>query len=83
LQEAASRGVDAKDLSAWKQFVLNQLQSQLSTAEGTVATLLARYAAGKDLTSRYKENVEAVTADRVNAILKALVSGGRIEYLVP
>jgi predicted Zn-dependent peptidase len=83
LQEAASRGVSPKDLSAWKQFVLNQLQSQLSTTEGTVATLLARYAAGKDLTSRYKENVEAVTADRVNAILKALVSGGRIEYLVP
>ena len=83
LREMASNPVNAKDLSAWKQLITNQLQSQLSTPEGIIKTLLARYGAGKDLTSRYKENVNGVTAERVNEMLKALAGGGRIEYIVP
>ena len=83
LRDLASHPVNAKDLNAWKQLITNQLQNQLATPEGTVKTLLARYGAGKDLTSRYKENVNGVTAERVNEMLKALSSGGRIEYLVP
>jgi hypothetical protein len=83
LGEMASNPVNAKDLNAWKQLITNQLQSQLSTPEGTIKTLLARYGAGKDLTSRYKDNVNGVTAERVNEMLKALSGGGRIEYIVP
>lgn len=83
LREMASNPVNAKDLSAWKQLITNQLQNQLSTPEGTIKTLLARYGAGKDLTSRYKDNVNGVTAERVNEMLKALSGGGRIEYIVP
>ena len=83
LQGVGSYSVGAKDLAAWKQLVTSQLQEELSTPEGTVKTLLARYAAGKDLTSKYKESIGAVTAERVNEMLKALAAGGRIEYIVP
>jgi hypothetical protein len=83
LRSLASHSVDSKDLNAWKQLVTSQMQSQLSTPEGNIKTLLARYGAGKDLSSHYKENVNGVTADRVNEMLKALAGGGRIEYIVP
>ena len=83
LQEVAARPVNAKDLSAWKLSATNSLQARLAQPEGIVNTLLVRYAAGKDLTSRYKENINAVTADRVSDLLKSLAEGGRIEYMVP
>lgn len=83
LKEMAARPVGAKDLTAWKQLVSNQLQSSLASQEGTIETLLARYAAGKDLSSHYKENIDAITADRMNGLIKALADGGRIEYIVP
>ena len=83
LQEAAAQEIGAQDLAGWKAYTTNRLQTRLSSPEGVVNSLLARYGAGKNLTSRYKENISAVTAERVNDMLTALTGGGRIEYFVP
>ncbi len=82
LKDAAAHPVEAQDLKAWKQLVTNNMQRELSTQAGVISTLLARYAAGKDLSSRYQENIQDITAERVEDMLKALSQGGRIEYLV-
>ena len=83
LQEVASKPVSAKDLAAWKQLTENNLKRELPRSETVVSTLLTRYALGKDLTSRYSENIKAITADRVGEMLRALAAGGRIEFIAP
>ena len=71
------------DLNAWKQKLLSTTQSVMASPEGFTTTLLARYASNKDITSRYTENIGAVTAGSVQALLGSLAAGGRIEYIVP
>ena len=83
LQELSAHQVNAKDLESRKQQLAAQMQQALSRPEDVVLTLLARYAIGKDLTSRYKENISAITAERVSEMLKALATGGCIEYIAP
>ncbi len=83
LQEAASRPIASTHLRAWKQLVNSKLQFAQSSPEEVVAILLSRYAAGKDLVSNYKENIQSVQADKVSGMLQALYGGGRIELIDP
>ena len=83
IQEAATKPVEAKDLALWKSKLSGEVKGQLASPSGFVATLLARYAWNKDLTSRYQESIQAITADQVKGFLSALAEGGRVECIVP
>ena len=83
VSEAASRPVPARDLKAWKARLQEQVKDQLGHPEGIVSVLLFRYAANKDVTSRYAESISGISAGDVQAFLTALSGGGRIEMIVP
>ena len=83
VQDAASTSVSAQDFTAWKQLANNKLQAFQNEPEAAMEAVLYRYAIGKDLGSRSKENINAIQADGVSTLLKALWSGGRIEYIAP
>ena len=82
IKDAASQPVSAQDLKFISGKVLADTQKALSSPSGLVTTLMARYSAGKDITSRYKESIGSITAADVQAFLQALSSGGRVEYIV-
>ena len=44
--------------------------------------LLTRYSEGRDVMSRYKEIIAALTPDKVEAVIAAMAEGSRVEYLV-
>ena len=85
LREALKASVDAKvdpvDLKAWKEYLQADVKRELSSPSGFVATLLDRYANNKDIASRHEESIGAINAARVQEYLRALVSGGRIEFV--
>ena len=85
LREALKASVDAKvdpvDLKAWKERLQADVKRELSSPSGFVATLLDRYANNKDIASRHEESIGAINAAKVQEYLRALVSGGRIEFV--
>ena len=81
--EAAAFPVSARDLKAWKARLQQNVKDQLGSPEGLVSILLFRYAANKDVTSRYVESINGITPADVQAFLSALAAGGRIEMIVP
>ena len=83
IREAASKSVEAKDLSLWKNKLSGEYKDRMASPSGFVSTQLYRYALNKDLTSRYQENIQAVTAEKVKEFLATLADGGRVECIVP
>ena len=81
LQASVSAQIDPVDLKAWKDRLLANVKLELSSPSGFVATLLDRYANNKDIASRYEESIAAINAAKVQEYLRALVSGGRIEFV--
>ena len=79
LREAALDPVDEEDLNAWKTGLKADVASALITPEAFVASLLARYAANKDVLTRYEETIAAITGEDVQSFLQTMVTGGRIE----
>ena len=83
IREAGRYQPEEVDLNLWKSKLEGEVQAVMASSSGFSATLLARYALNKDMTSRYRESIAAVSADSVMEFLATLSSGGRVEYLVP
>ncbi|MBR1706814.1 MAG: insulinase family protein [Bacteroidales bacterium] len=79
---AAREPVPSRDLAALKALVLTDVTRDLSRPETIVSSVVARYGVGKDLVTRYKENIASVTSDKVAQILSQVAAGGRVEYIV-
>ena len=83
LREVAKELVDEADLKAWKDGLKAGVRSAMVTPEPFVSSLLARYAANKDVLTYYDETISAITGDQVREFLRAMISGGRIETVRP
>lgn len=82
IRHCAVTPVADKDLNAWKQKLEVEMKAALADPSGVVTTVLARYAANKDMTSRYSEAISGITAQKVRSFLETLSGGGRIEWIV-
>ena len=78
--EDASQMEEA-DVKVWKQKLEADVRSVMATPDGFVATLLARYSANKDVTSRYAAAIGSISLGQVQAFLSAMHAGGRVEYV--
>lgn len=83
IKEASSEQADAADIALWKAKLDQTVERVMASSSGFVTTLHARYAWNKDITSRFKESIAAVTPEDVRDFLRAMAAGGRVEYLVP
>ena len=81
IADAAAEESSTSDIKAWKQKLDAHVRQVLATPEGIVSSLLARYSANKDITSRYAESIADIDGEQVQSFLKALSEGGRIEYI--
>ena len=82
LKEAGSMTPSAPVLSAFKSGLVAEIASELKDPKGIVEAVIVRYADGKDVVTRYKERIDAVTASRVQEILAAFSKAPRVEYIV-
>lgn len=78
----SSESVSTADLKIFKSTLLKDLNHNLSSVSAKVNAVMTRYSEGKEMTSRYKDAMNALTASQVQEILQALSSGSRVEYLV-
>lgn len=82
IKAAPDEPFTASDLAAWKRLVAAQDLVRETDVASVVNAAVLRYAGGKDLVFKRKENLEGVTEERVRAILQAIADGGRAEYVV-
>ena len=82
IRDASSKTIPAVDFKAWQAALLESTAASLASPSGAAEALVSRYAYGKDLTSRYKESINSITADDVQALLNAISAGGRVEFIV-
>ena len=81
IRKAASSSVSAKDLNAWKEMALADMNRELAEPETIVSALVARYGIGKDLVTHYKESVNGVSAARLTDMLSSLAAGSTAEIV--
>ena len=79
---AASK-IAPSDFNGYKASVVQAMTDELTDPSVMVRLILARFAEGKDLVSRFQEQAKAVTAAQVDEILSALSAGSRAEVIVP
>lgn len=79
---ATKKKLSKAELTAAKARVTGTMADALSHPETVVNTVRMRYAMNKDLVTKYKENINAVDAPAVQAILQALSKGSCIEKVV-
>lgn len=79
--ELAKTGVDEEHLALYKSILSDRWASLQSSPEYWLAVVSGRFAGGKDLQSKYQENIDSVDSEAVSEILSLLVGGGRIEYV--
>ena len=79
--ELARTGVDEEHLALYKSVLSDRWASLQSSPEYWLDVISGRFAGGKDLQSKYQENIDSVDSEAVSEILSLLVGGGRIEYV--
>lgn len=79
--ELAKTGVDEEHLALYKSILSDRWTSLQSSPEYWLAVVSGRFAGGKDLQTKYQENIDSVDSEAVSEILSLLVGGGRIEYV--
>lgn len=81
IKAAPAEPFTAADLAAFKRLTGAKDQARERDAAAVVDDAVLRYAVGKDLVSKRKENLESVTEAKVRAVLQAIADGGRAEYV--
>lgn len=74
--------VSEKDLKGYKEALTNQMTSEVAMPRYLVDYALMRNSEGKDLVSKYKDHIKAVSAKSVQDILKKLDWGSKVEYVI-
>lgn len=82
IDETLRGSVSAAELGVCKNLVQGQVEGQISRPEIKLAMLMTRYSYAKDLTTRYKEMIAAITPAMVEEMGKAFADGGSVEYVV-
>ncbi|MCR5407838.1 MAG: insulinase family protein [Bacteroidales bacterium] len=80
VREVSSKAVSAADLKTWKASFMDNTRAFMASPEGAVNAMEARYAFGKDI-SKYQDSINSITPENIKSLLKALASGGRIEFI--
>lgn len=80
IREVSAAPVAANDLKAWKATHMERTKALMSSPSGAVTAMEARYAFGKDV-SKYQDSINSITPENLKGLLKALATGGRIEFI--
>lgn len=82
VEAAASDKVSNADFKIYKALLLKQVAYEMEHPDAIMNAILTRYSFGKDLTSKYKETINALNVGTVEDVLAGLGNGAKVEYLV-
>lgn len=68
-------------LKAYKEILKHRDSARRSRPEYWPEEITRRYAEGKDITTKYQEKIDAVSAALVVQMAKSLYNGGKVEYI--
>ena len=74
--------VPAADLKAYKEALLNEMESRREDPAAVIDDVLVRYSEGKDLVTDYKAAIQRVSAESVAHIIAQLRAGAEVEYII-
>ena len=77
---SVKNAVSKTDAEAYRAMVLSAAEASFQTPEGLNALVKERYGNNKDLKTRYKENINAITREDLSGAVSALFAGGWAEY---
>ncbi len=70
------------DLSMYKTVLKNQFKARQKDPWYWIHMVKTRVSDVKDINSKYSDKIDAVTADKVSALVSRLDAGGKVEYIV-
>ena len=82
LSDMAQKGVDASKLSEYKARLKNEIAVEMNDPSYWTTAIALRHLDGKDLSTDYASKIDAVTVEKVEAMLSSLVSGSKVEYVI-
>ncbi|MCR4824852.1 MAG: hypothetical protein K5849_05800, partial [Bacteroidales bacterium] len=74
--------LEERDIRAYKDLLLRQMENRMGDTESLVSDVLARYSEGKDLVTDYKTAIQQVSVASVADILARLRAGAEVEYII-
>jgi len=82
LSSSLSAPVSASALKVAKAVLAKQLEYDMALPQNVIEAASVRYSDGKDLYSKYKEIVNALSAAAVQDVMASLDSGSKVEYVM-
>lgn len=81
LSGLSSKEITDDELKQYKAYLKNQLSVEMKDPQYWVDAIVVRYLDGKDLTTGYAANIDALTKDDVKRVLTLLDKGCKVEYV--
>ena len=81
LSGLASKEITDDQLKQYKAFLKNQLSVEMNDPQYWVDAIVVRYLDGKDLTTGYAANIDALSKDDVKRVLALIDRGCKVEYV--
>ena len=81
LSGLASKDITDNELKQYKAYLKNQMSVAMNDPQYWVDAIVVRHLDGKDLTTGYAANIDALTKDDVKRVLTLLDKGCKIEYV--
>ena len=82
LVDSESLKITKEDLDAYKAFLKKDVAEKKKTPEYWLQHISMRHLDGKDFTTGCDAKIDAVTADKVKALLASLDDGSKVEYII-
>ena len=81
LSGLASKEITDDQLKQYKAFLKNQFSVEMNDPQYWVDAIVVRYLDGKDLTTGYAANIDALSKDDVKRVLALIDRGCKVEYV--
>lgn len=81
LSGLASKNITDQQLEQYKAYLKNQMSVDMKNPQYWVNAITARYLDGKDLTTGYAANIDALTKEDVKRVLALIDGGCKVEYV--
>lgn len=82
LSDISHKGVDGSAISGYMSRLKNEIAVEMNDPSYWTTAIALRHLDGKDLSTDYASKIDAVTAEKVEAMLSSLVSGSKVEYVI-
>ncbi len=84
VQKFIAEGINEKELRAAKSFLLGQFPLALETVDrlGYQLILLRAYGISDDYLSKFSENINAITVEQVNRVIRTQLSADNLKFVV-